>query len=35
LGETRDAELPNYVNDKTAWEKARDEAVAGKATEPQ
>jgi Protein of unknown function (DUF3987) len=27
LGETRDAELPNYVNDKTAWEKARDEAV--------
>ena len=27
LGETRDAELPKYVNDKTAWEKARDEAV--------
>jgi len=27
LGETRDAELPNYVNDKTAWEKARDDAV--------
>jgi hypothetical protein len=27
LRETRDAELPNYVNDKTAWEKARDEAV--------
>jgi Protein of unknown function (DUF3987) len=25
--ETRDAELPNYLNDKTAWEKARDEAV--------
>ena len=24
LGETRDAELPNYVNDKTAWEKARE-----------
>jgi Protein of unknown function (DUF3987) len=23
----RDAQLPNYVNDKTAWEKARDEAV--------
>ena len=27
LCETRDAELPNYLNDKTAWEKARDEAV--------
>jgi hypothetical protein len=27
LGETRDAGLPNYVNDKTAWEKARDDAV--------
>ena len=27
LGETRDAELPNYVNAKTAWEKARDDAV--------
>jgi Protein of unknown function (DUF3987) len=27
LGETREEELPNYVNDKTAWEKARDEAV--------
>lgn len=27
LGETRDAKLPNYVNDKTAWEKARDDAV--------
>jgi Protein of unknown function (DUF3987) len=25
--ETRDAELPNYVNDKTAWEKTRDEAA--------
>jgi putative DNA primase/helicase len=27
LRETRDAELPNYVNDKTAWEKARAEVV--------
>jgi hypothetical protein len=27
LRETRDAELPSYVNDKTAWEKARDVAV--------
>jgi Protein of unknown function (DUF3987) len=27
LCETRDAELPSYVNDKAAWEKARDEAV--------
>jgi hypothetical protein len=27
LREVRDAELLDYVNDKTAWEKARDEAV--------
>ena len=27
LRETQDAELPSYFNDKTAWEKARDEAV--------
>jgi hypothetical protein len=27
LREARDAELPNYINDKTAWEKARDDAV--------
>jgi hypothetical protein len=27
LREARDAELPSHFNDKTAWEKARDEAV--------